>query len=325
MAARLALLLLITFTVSCGDDDTPTRPEPIPSGPSITCPANVSATTTTTTAQVAFAAPTSSGGTQPVSVACTPASGSTFPVGVTTVNCTATDAATRQATCAFSVSVTRLPTLQRTTYLAFGDSVTAGEVSSPVGALDERGFPSFRLTVVPTASYPTQLQALLRGRYITQQSAIVVTNAGVPGERATTGAQRFPGVMAQVRPEVVLLLEGYNDLSLLGTNGINPAAAAIESMSREARGRGARVFIASLTPPRSGGRNTLPADQIAAYNSRLRSIALGETAVYVDLYQALVSNVSLYIGVDGLHPTEVGYQKIAETFMEAIQANLENR
>jgi lysophospholipase L1-like esterase len=45
----------------------------------------------------------------------------------------------------------------------------------------------------------------------------------------------------------------------------------------------------------------------------------------VDLYQALVSNVTLYIGVDGLHPTEVGYQRIAEMFFAAVQASLENR
>jgi lysophospholipase L1-like esterase len=143
-------------------------------------------------------------------------------------------------------------------------------------------------------------------------------------ERATQGAQRFPGVMSQVRPEVVLLLEGYNDLALFGASGINQAAGAIEAMSREARGRGARVFIATLTPPRSGGRNALPADQVTNLNGRLRAIATGEGAVFVDLYQALVANVSLYIGVDGLHPTEVGYQKIAETFFTAIRSTLEN-
>jgi lysophospholipase L1-like esterase len=329
MTSRLALLLLLACAPGCGGNDSPTapsRPDPVPTGPTISCPASIAASTTTTTAQVAYPAPSVSGGQAPVTVACTPASGAVFPLGTTNVTCTATDALNRQATCGFGVTVTRLPTLQRTSFLAFGDSVTAGEVSFPTAAgATEGGFPAFALTVVPAASYPTQLQALLRTRYITQQTAIVVTNAGVPGERATQGAQRFPGVMSQVRPEVVLLLEGYNDLALFGTAGVSQAAGAIESMSREARGRGARVFIASLTPPRAGGRNTLPADQIASLNARLRTIATGENAVFVDLYQALVTNVTLYIGVDGLHPTEVGYQRIAETFFTAIQANLENR
>ena len=275
---------------------------------------------------MAYPAPTTSGGQPPSTVACTPASGSLFPLGATSVSCTTTDALTRQATCSFTVNVTRLPTLQRTSFLAFGDSITAGEVTVPTsGGATLEAFPSFKLVVVTGASYPTQLQAMLRTRYITQQTTIAVTNAGVPGERATQGVQRFPGVMSQVRPEVVLLLEGYNDIALLGATGVSQAAAAIETMSREARSRGARVFIASLTPPRSGGRNTLPADQVTNLNARLRAIAIGETAVFVDLYQALVSNVTLYIGVDGMHPTEIGYQRIAETFFASIQANLENR
>ena len=56
----------------------------------------------------------------------------------------------------------------------------------------------------------------------------------------------------------------------------------------------------------------------------MRAIAAGENAVFVDLYQALVGNVTTYIGSDGLHPTEVGYQKMAETFFTAIQATLQN-
>ncbi len=85
------------------------------------------------------------------------------------------------------------------------------------------------------------------------------------------------------------------------------------------------MFIASLTPPRLGGRNTLPAEQVAALNARLQAIAAGEGAVFVDLYQALVTNVTLYVGVDGLHPTEIGYQKMAETFFDAIRVTLESR
>ena len=330
MRVRLAGVLVSVWMSGCGGGDstptTPTRPDPVPSGPTITCPANVSASTTGATAQVAYPAPNVSGGQLPVTVACTPASGASFPLGSTPVSCTVTDARSRQASCSFSVSVTRVPTLQRTSFLAFGDSVTAGEVTVPTAsAADERGFPSFKLVVVPTASYPSQLQALLRTRYFTQQAAIAVANAGVSGERATVGALRFPTVMAQVRPEVVLLLEGYNDLSVLGAAGVQPAATAIESMARDARGRGARVFIASLTPPRGGGRNTLPADVVSSLNARLRAVAAGENAVFVDLYGALVSNVTLYIGTDGLHPTEIGYQRIAETFFNAIQAALESR
>jgi lysophospholipase L1-like esterase len=336
MSLRFAFLLVAALALGCGGSDTPTSPTNpgggsggsggggTISGPTIACPANVASGTTGTTAQVAFPAPSVSGGSPPVTVSCAPSSGSTFPLGSTSVSCTASDALNRQAACAFTVNVTRIPTLQRTRFLAFGDSTTAGEVSVPTATgTSLEGFPSFKLVVVPAASYPTQLQALLRTRYITQQTAITVANSGVPGETAVNGARRFPGVMSSVRPEVVLLLEGYNDLAL-GLNFASTAAAAVESMAKEARNRGARVYIASLTPPRAGGKNSLPVDWVTNLNGRLRSVAAGENAVFVDLYQALVSNVTTYIGSDGLHPTEVGYQRIAETFAAAIQATLQN-
>ena len=43
-----------------------------------------------------------------MTVTCTPASGSTFTVGTTAVSCTAVDAASRQAQCSFSVTLTPL-------------------------------------------------------------------------------------------------------------------------------------------------------------------------------------------------------------------------
>jgi lysophospholipase L1-like esterase len=325
MRTRFAVVLALGLVISCGEDSpsTPTRPEPIP-GPTITCPAPVVANTTTTTAQVAYAAPNVSGGTAPVTAACAPASGSVFNVGTTAVTCTATDAGNRQATCSFGVTVNRVPTLQRTSFLAFGDSVTAGEVTVPATtSLDEQGFPSFKLVVVPAASYPAQLQTLLRNRYLVQAPTITVLNSGVPGELAIDSVQRFSTVYNQARPQVVLILDGYNDLAAIGSSAVSSASAAVDAMARQARLGGSRVYIATLTPPRAGGRNTLPVSWVTSYNDRMRQIATSQGAVLVDLYSALVGNVALYIGVDGLHPTEIGYQKIAETFFNAIVATLE--
>jgi lysophospholipase L1-like esterase len=245
-----------------------------------------------------------------------------FPIGSTSVSCTATDAQSRTASCSFGVTVTLVPTLTRTTFLAFGDSITLGEVTEPTTmAMGADGFPNFRLVVVPSASYPTQLQNMLSGRYTAQ--AIAVTNAGKAGEWAADGALRFPDVRRTVRPEVVLLLEGYND-PLATSVGMNEAVAAMESMMKDARLGGARVFLASLTPGRPG-RNTIPTSLLLAYNDRLRALAAGEQAVFVDLYAALQSNVGTYIGIDGLHPTEAGYRRMAETFFAAVRADLEVR
>jgi lysophospholipase L1-like esterase len=62
---------------------------------------------------------------------------------------------------------------------------------------------------------------------------------------------------------------------------------------------------------------------IQSLNSTIRTTARGENAVLVDVFGALSDDVTKYIGADGLHPTEAGYLKIAETFFAAIRADLE--
>src|SRR5688500_9934436 len=82
------------------------------------------------------------------------------------------------------------PRISRTRFLAFGDSFTAGEVTTPT--MGTQGSIT-KLIVVPTASYPTVLQSRLQATYTTQASAISVANAGEPSERILDGVQRFPG------------------------------------------------------------------------------------------------------------------------------------
>ncbi len=69
--------------------------------------------------------------------------------------------------------------------LAFGDSLTAG-----VG-VDERD------------SYPSVLQEL---------TGLRVVNAGVSGEVTADGLRRLPGVIASEGPNLLILLEGGNDI-----------------------------------------------------------------------------------------------------------------
>jgi hypothetical protein len=99
--------------------------------PTITCPVAPSPVTSSNgqSATVTYGSATVTGGTAPVTVSCTPASGSTFNLGFTDVACTATDAVRRSASCSFAVTVALpSPRLGVTTILAFGDSITEGEV-----------------------------------------------------------------------------------------------------------------------------------------------------------------------------------------------------
>ena len=240
------------------------------------------------------------------------------------MTCRATDAATQAASCSFNVTVSLVPQLTRTKFLAFGDSFTAGEVATATGGAAVGATPNFSFAVISSMSYPTLLTAMLRARYTAQSAAIQVVNEGKPGEWAEDGAKRLPAVIRAVNPEVLMLLEGVNDLSALGTTGVNTALLAIDTMAKEGRFRGARVFLATLPPTRPGVSAAIP-NRLGALNTGIRAVAAGEGAVLVDLEVVLRVDVNRYIGADGLHPTEAGYQKIAEAFAEAIRATLEVR
>jgi lysophospholipase L1-like esterase len=274
---------------------------------------------------ISFDTPAARDGQGSVSVTCSPASGATFPIGTTEVKCTATDSLNRTGECSFNVIIAKLAQLARVRYLAFGDSLTAGEVTFPVGSLSPGMALVSKQVVVPSAAYPTILARTLQGRYASQAESIVVANYGLGGEKAAVARDRFFQALNIVRPEVVLLMEGYNDIPAGENGAASRAASELEIMAAEARNRGMRVFLATLLPPRPGGNRSIGQIYIDDYNNRMRIVASRQGAVLVDLYAAILPDVQRYIGVDGLHPNEAGYARIADVFFQAIQANLEVR
>jgi len=326
---RMILILVMACALSgCQPPTSPTPAPPpppppppvvvVPDPPTVACPAPVAVSTTAASVVVTFATPAAEGGKEPVEVACSPASGTMFAVGSTEVRCTATDALQQTGSCGFPVKVTSIATITKTRFLAFGDSVTVGVVAT----LNPSGMPFYILRDVPNESYPTVLQRLLATRYASQ--AIAVSNEGKGGEKAVDGIGRAQSVINGQRPEVVLILDGYNDLGA-GEAGIQPAISAINEMAKDARFRGAKVFLATMTPPRTDVNRGISNATVVRFNEALRVMARGENAVLVDLYAAMSGNAALYNSDDNRHPNEAGYKKMAETFFAAIQAALEVR
>jgi len=276
-----------------------------------TCPGDVSAVSLDgQSVSVVFDAPAVAGGTAPFTTTCTPASASSFSPGQHTVNCAVRDVAGQTASCAFIVRVTVAPRLGVTRFVAFGDSFTEGVVSAP-------------LLLTLTTSYPTRLTSLLQDRYLAQTLAVV--NAGLSGEQAGDGLPRLRGVLSQHSPEVFLLLEGANDLIWWKTEvpGVRRTAEALEELVNEALRRNVRVFLATLPPWRAGNYRQLDPTRPAQLNVEIDSIARRRGAVLVDLYTAMLPEIDTLIGRDGLHPTEAGYERIAQVFFEVIRATLE--
>jgi lysophospholipase L1-like esterase len=183
-----------------------------------------------------------------------------------------------------------------------------------------------KMVVIPSASYPSVLLGLLRTRYTAQANSITMVNSGLSGEKARNPDTllRFANVVANNRPDVVVIAHGYNDAS--DGSVLTATVEAIDAMMAEARNRRVgRVFTLNMAPSRPGGNNSLPLTSVQAFNERLERAVRGEGAVYVDIYSALLPDVNTYMGRDGLHPTEAGYRKIAETLLTAIRNTLEVR
>lgn len=300
------------LATGCGG---PTSPSPL--GPTLICPVNLTVQSLDGNASpVVYDPPQVVAGEPPLRTRCSPESGANFLLGASTVTCTTTDAAGRTASCAFTVTLVVPHHIEATSFVAFGNSITEGKQASGVLA----------------KSYPENLRELLAARYSSQ--TFVVVNAGCGGESTMAGAGppciggvvRLPAVLDTIHPEVLLLEEGINDLSGGNPSAIQPLIDAVRSMVREAKTRGIIVFLATFTPVRAGGtppRGNGPLPVIPEANAQIRLLAQSEHATLVDLYEGFGGSPDPYIDSDGLHPTEPGYQKIAQLFFDAIRTRLE--
>jgi lysophospholipase L1-like esterase len=313
----LATVIAALWLAGCGGPSGP-GPLPQPSPPQITCATGVTVSNVTAPVQaVSFTAPTVTGGAAPVSVSCSPASGSEFPLGDSPVTCIASDAQGRQATCSFTVAV-RHRTFALTRYLAFGDSMTEGENGRPI---------NFIPIIDIANAYPTFLQGLFAARMPGQ--AITVVNAGRGGERITQNDERLKGAIAAAQAQVLLFLEGANDI--LGNESASKIAGAVEDSIRTARSRGVEyVFVSTLLPtapencvnqpgaPRC--RGDVAPGLIQETNGLIRQLVPGSGAHLVDPYAEFLANRSSYIDIDGLHLRPAGNQALATAFWNRMLA-----
>src|SRR5262249_13247447 len=307
------------YVGACGDSPVAPPPPPTPDQLVVACPPPVTQPSPTGQAiAVRYGTPTATGGTPPVQITCAPGNDTLFAVGRTTVTCMGVDTRAQTASCSFTVTVTPPPTIRLTQFVAFGDSITAGEIT----VAGEGGFHT--LQVIPSLSYPTDLRQSLQARYSAQQ--IVVQNEGLKGELTSMGVTRLPGVLARGY-QVLLLHEGANDINMATNAQVQSARSNIRSMVRFAKGLGVRVFLGTMTPQnpftcvnpcRAGGYA-----QLQNYNSGLQAIAASESVTLVDVFAAFHNDTTTLIGPDGLHPTTQGYLVMANAFFDSIKNPLD--
>ncbi len=282
---------------------------------------------------VDFEVPSRTVGGARAAAACVPGPGTRFRVGDTEVVCTRTDRASDGSLCAFSVRVVEPIAITKTpTVLAFGDSITEGFLATSFSRfLSRSAYEEFwisRSHDFDATSYPTQLRGSMEERYGPE---VIVVNGGRGGETTSKGKDRFLGRFQDANPDLVLLLEGVNSVTVAiiiaddtgGTPDTAGIAEDLRSMARAAQIRGAEVLLATLTQIGDVRENERPGTRgvIEGLNQRIRDVAnnigIGPA---VDLYNRVSRSL---ISVDGLHPTREGYVRIAEVFFQEMVRRFE--
>ena len=156
--------------------------------------------------------------------------------------------------------------------LAFGDSITYGTGAGP------------------EESYPEVLAELIGRR---------VVGAGVPGEVTAIGLQRLPDVLDEVKPKILLLCLGGNDM--LRKIDLVAIESNLRTMVRMARDRGIAVVLIAVPKPALFGGNAAFYQAIAKENDLHLEGNVLKDILYDNELKA-----------DAIHPNAKGYRRMAE-------------
>jgi acyl-CoA thioesterase I len=136
---------------------------------------------------------------------------------------------------------------------------------------------------------------------------------GISGQTTAQLLVRFRQDVVALRPRVVVILAGTNDLA--GNGGPATPEMAFDnivSMTEIARANGIRVVLSSVLPaadyPWRPGLD--PAPKIVALNAMIRAFAARAGAVYLDYHSAMADargGLAADLTRDGVHPDAAGY------------------
>jgi len=124
---------------------------------------------------------------------------------------------------------------------------------------------------------------------------------------------RFKNDVLDLRPAVVVILAGINDIAgNTGPTTIDAIANNIFSMAEQATANNITVLLCAVLPATDFGWNPEmePSVQVIALNDLLKAYTSEHNLIYVDYFSAMVNEVNGLkeeLGIDQVHPNAAGY------------------
>lgn len=191
--------------------------------------------------------------------------------------------------------------------LCFGDSLTVGVTAR--AALRQSGPP----VLSTVEGYVPKLARLLTEEL---GEGFVLGNAGVSNESTAEGLDRLDNEIRRFDPDLILLLEGVIDVNNEAPRFFT-AEGNLAEMLRIAQLRQVAIIIGTMPPLNPDGFRTRGAANIPRLNDIIREEASAKGVLVADHEKAFAGDLAGQ-GPDGLHPNNIGYQIMAETWLEAI-------
>lgn len=198
------------------------------------------------------------------------------------------------ATLFSAVSALQTIAAEPITLVAFGDSLTAGH------------------GLKISASFPAKLDKALKARGYN----VVVHNAGVSGDTATSGLSRLAWSLP-AKTQAIIVELGAND----ALRGVDPAQtlSALDGILKKLNARKIPILLTGmLAPPNMG------AEYGKKFNKIFPTLAKKYQTIFYPFFLDGVAAKPLLNQPDGIHPNEKGVEIIVEKIMPMVETLLNN-
>lgn len=164
-------------------------------------------------------------------------------------------------------------------------------------------------------------------------------NRGIGGQTTPQMLVRFRQDVIDLKPKVVVILAGTNDIS--GNTGpmtLEQTGANISSMAELATANGIKVILSSVLPvsdtvKKENGEfyiqtKSRPPSKILAMNEWMKKYAAQNGYTYLDYFSATVDKKGFVkdgITFDGLHPNKEGYAIMTPLAEDAIKRAIKSK